>query len=198
MKCAKIVLVGAVHAGKTSIISRYISDRFTDCTQSTTQPGFYQRVVAVEKRRIQLEIWDTAGQERYHALSPLLFRDSRVGIVVFDITDMETFERATRWIGELRSSRGDEVLIVLIGNKSDLADERSVVRADAENLAASHGIQYFEVSAKLNTGISELFAWIARSVAESLPLRAVEEDVEPHKSLKTTVTIQDDKSGGRC
>jgi small GTP-binding protein len=136
MRRAKVVLVGPTAAGKTSIVNRFIYDDFAVHTTSTTQPAFAQRVLNDKSRPVSLEIWDTAGQERYHSLSPLFYRDAEAGIVVFDITDTDSFTKASKWISELKTERADDILIIVVGNKTDLESLRTVHRREDEQLAA--------------------------------------------------------------
>jgi GTPase SAR1 family protein len=107
---AKVVLVGATHVGKTSIVNRFIFSDFTLGTMPTTQPAFSQKLMNHKGQAIPLEIWDTAGQERYHSISPLFYRDAEAGIIVFDITDLETFKKASNWIDGLKQECGDDLM----------------------------------------------------------------------------------------
>lgn len=157
MRKAKIVLVGSMHTGKTSIVSRYVNGDFSLHTVSTTQPALSQKEVTHRRKEISLDIWDTAGQERYHALSPLFYRDAEAGIVVFDITDADSFAKATKWVNELKQERGEDIFIVIVGNKFDLENERKVDKADGMKLAQSLCSPYFEVSAKNNINIECIF-----------------------------------------
>jgi small GTP-binding protein len=145
MRRAKVVLVGATHTGKTSLVNRFIFGDFTLHTVSTTQPAFSQKVVNHKGAVVSLEIWDTAGQERYHSLSPLFYRDAEAGIIVFDLTDTEIFSKASKWISELRQERGDEVMMIVVGNKVDLEARRAVDKSDGQQLAASVKAPYSNV-----------------------------------------------------
>jgi small GTP-binding protein len=190
MRRAKVVLVGAAHAGKTSIVDRFIFGDFTLHTVSTTQPAFSQKVMNHKGSVISLEIWDTAGQERYHSLSPLFYRDAQAGVVVFDITDRETFLKASNWISELKRERGDEVVIIVVGNKIDLEERRVVDKEDARQLAATVSAPYFETSAKTNENIDAVFQMVCETVG---PRTAQSRSApEQSKSLKSTVTIAEE------
>jgi small GTP-binding protein len=192
MRRAKVVLVGATHTGKTSIVNRFIFGDFTLHTVSTTQPAFSQKVMNHKGVVISLEIWDTAGQDRYHSLSPLFYRDAEAGIVVFDITDTETFTKASKWISELKQERGDEVMMIVVGNKIDLEARRTVDKADGQQLAASANAPYFETSAKTNENVDAVFQTICETVVQKTAGMYPKAVTEPAKSLKSTVTIADD------
>ena len=187
----KLVLVGSMHTGKTSIVNRYVFGSFTPHTVTTTQPAFSQKDITYKRREISLDIWDTAGQERYHSLSPLFYRDSEAGIVVFDITDLESFQKANKWIGELKQARGENVFIVLAGNKCDLEDKRVVDKAEAQKLASKYNAPYFETSALKNENIEAVFNSICNFLVEKKPPTTSN---EPSKSLKSSIQFQDEET----
>lgn len=166
MRKVKIVLVGAAHTGKTSLVNRFVFDEFTLHTVPTTQPAFSQKKVSWKGYNLSLEIWDTAGQERFHALSPLFYRDAEAGVVVFDLTDPETVTRAEKWMTELKQARGDNIRMVVAGNKCDLIDDRMVSEEAGLELAAKGKAQYYETSALHNENIDLLFGALIDAVVE--------------------------------
>lgn len=191
----KIVIVGAVHTGKTSISNRYINSDFTSQTISTTQPVFSQKEIQHKNLDISLEIWDTAGQERYHALSPLFYRNADAGIVVFDITDNQSFQKATKWAEDLKQERDDEVFIVFAGNKSDLHSQRAVSKSDAQALASRYHAPYFETSAKTNENIDAVFTAICDFVSEKNS--AITTPPESGKSLRSSIQFKEEDGNQR-
>lgn len=105
---------------------------------------------------------DTAGQERYHSLAPMYYRGASAAVVVYDITHASSFERAKKWVAELRQNVANPALVIaLVGNKVDLADQRTLAEADAREYAAEAGLLYFESSAKENINVIELFDTVA-------------------------------------
>merc|ERR1712060_703394 len=122
----KLVFLGDQSVGKTSIITRFMYDKFDTTYQATIGIDFLSKTMYLEDRTVRLQLWDTAGQERFRSLIPSYIRDSSVAIVVFDITNINSFEQVTRWIEDVRAERGKDVIIVLVGNKTDLADKRHV------------------------------------------------------------------------
>jgi len=117
-----------------------------------------------DKSRVDLNIWDTAGQERFHTLGPIYYRNSHGAILVYDITDANSFERVQNWVKELRKMLGNDVVLVIVGNKIDLERNRIVVKQKAEEFAASVGAKHFESSAKLNQGVSEMFSELTKLI----------------------------------
>lgn len=108
-------------------------------------------------RTIRLQLWDTAGQERFRTLIPSYIRDSHVAIVVYDITNRQSFKDASRWIDDVRTERGDQVIIVLVGNKTDLRDNRVVTVDEGEAKAKELGVLFMETSAKAGYNVKGLF-----------------------------------------
>jgi small GTP-binding protein len=154
----KVVLLGPSNCGKTSIVNRYVHAHFSGQTEATTQSAFHRRPVRSFGIECDLEIWDTAGQERYHALAPMFYRDAHGAVVVFDLTDQLALEITRQWVQELRTARGEYCALIIVGNKSDLADERSSgTAADIKRYADGNSIPYFEISAKTGNNVDAAF-----------------------------------------
>jgi len=115
---------------------------------------------------VNIAIWDTAGQERFHALGPIYYRDADGALLVFDVTDGESFEKVKMWVRELRKMVGDDIVIAIAGNKSDLERNRQVSTEDGQSYAASVGASYFNTSAKLNRGIDDVFLDLSKRMLE--------------------------------
>ncbi|GAM26829.1 hypothetical protein SAMD00019534_100040 [Acytostelium subglobosum LB1] len=153
----KVVLLGEGCVGKTSIVLRYIQNTFNDKHLMTQHAGFFQKNINMAGKRVCLTIWDTAGQERFHALGPIYYRGSQGALVVYDITDNDSFIKAKNWIKELKAMLGNDIVLCIIGNKCDLEKTRVISLEEAEAYAASVGAKHYSTSAKLNKGVEELF-----------------------------------------
>ncbi|KAH8338060.1 ras-related protein Rab-21 [Drosophila kikkawai] len=174
----KAVLLGEGCVGKTSLVLRYMEDKFNAQHLSTLQASFVTRKVTLEDgRRAQLNIWDTAGQERFHALGPIYYRGSDGALLVYDITDQDSFQKVKSWVRELRQMRGTEIGLVIVGNKTDLEEQRAVEYSEALQYARTVGAQYVETSAKENEGVTELFELLTRLMLEQRSQR--EPDASP-------------------
>jgi len=159
----KLVILGHLSVGKSSLITRFVEGKFTDNVEATVGVSFLTQNVLLDKYTIIFDIWDTAGQERYNSLVPMYYKGSDAAIVVFDITSEQSFSKAEYWITELQTqTKTKQMLIVLAGNKVDMEDERRVSIAHAKRLADDNGILYFETSAKNNVNVTEMFQEIAR------------------------------------
>jgi small GTP-binding protein len=156
----KVVIIGDSNVGKTCLIERYCDNRFGD-TQPTI--GALHRVKTVND--LELDIWDTAGQERFKSMIPMYYKGAKAIIVAYDVTSLNSFEGAKKWIQEIEANTTN-VLIVLVANKVDLAAKRVVSKETAKTLADVKGFMYHETSAKDNLGVFELFDAIALKLKE--------------------------------
>ena len=118
----------------------------------------------LEDRTVRLQLWDTAGQERFRSLIPSYIRDSSVAVVVYDITNKKTFENTRKWVDDVRGERGNDVIIVLVGNKTDLNDKREVTTQQGEEEAKKNNLMFIETSAKLGHNVKNLFKRIAQAL----------------------------------
>jgi small GTP-binding protein len=118
----------------------------------------------LEDRTVRLQLWDTAGQERFRSLIPSYIRDSSVAVVVYDITNIKTFENTRKWVDDVRGERGNDVIIVLVGNKTDLNDKREVTTAQGEEEAKKNNLMFIETSAKVGHNVKALFKRIAQAL----------------------------------
>jgi len=158
-----------------SIALRFVKDQFEDyrestiggtCARLTAAAFLTQTVKRSDDNKVKLEIWDTAGQERYKSLAPMYYRNAHCAIVVYDITEKDSLENAKSWIRELQRHADSNIIIVLVGNKLDLADTREIPTEEGEKYAEIEGLLFLETSAKTPTNITELFD----TIANRLPL----------------------------
>ncbi|MGH0158754.1 UNVERIFIED_CONTAM: hypothetical protein FKN15_055517 [Acipenser sinensis] len=159
----KLVLLGDMAVGKSSLVLRFVKGQFDEFQETTIGAAFLAQSVCLDDTTVKFEIWDTAGQERYHSLAPMYYRGAQAAIVVFDITKPETFERAKAWVKELQRQASPNIVIALAGNKSDLAERRMVEYEEAQTYAEDTGLLFMETSAKTAMNVNELFlaiGWI--------------------------------------
>ncbi|XP_042240785.1 ras-related protein Rab-21-like [Homarus americanus] len=163
----KIVLLGEGCVGKTSLVLRYVEDKFNDRHITTLQASFLTKRINLSGKRVNLAIWDTAGQERFHALGPIYYRESHGAILVYDITDEDSFQKVKNWVRELRRMLGNDICLVIAGNKIDMEKERHVSQEEADAYAQEVGALHFQTSAKQNKGVEELFLELTRRMLEN-------------------------------
>jgi Ras-related protein Rab-21 len=159
----KVVLLGEGRVGKTSILLRYTKGEYSDRQVSTLQASYLDKKLTVGSQPIQLSIWDTAGQERFHALGPIYYRDASGALLVYDITDAESFHKVKNWVKELKKIVGNDIILVIAGNKVDLEKNRNVNEQEAVKYAESVGALHFHTSAKANRGLDDVFNALSQS-----------------------------------
>ncbi len=158
--CCKVVLLGDSGVGKTCIISRYISGAFDQNSPSTNGASYASKILTFEQlnKTISLDIWDTAGQEKYKSLTKFFYKDAAVAILVYDITQKESFDNIKGyWLEQLKEFGSKNIIIGVAGNKCDMYEKEEVGENDAKQFAEQIGAFFEITSAKNNTGITDLF-----------------------------------------
>ncbi|XP_052757818.1 ras-related protein Rab-5B isoform X2 [Galleria mellonella] len=153
----KLVLLGESAVGKSSLVLRFVKGQFHEYQESTIGAAFLTQTVCLDDITVKFEIWDTAGQERYHSLAPMYYRGAQAAIVVYDITNQDTFGRAKNWVKELQRQASPSIVIALAGNKSDLAAKRMVEFEEAQAYADENGLLFMETSAKTAMNVNDIF-----------------------------------------
>lgn len=166
---AKLVLLGDMGAGKSSMVLRFVRGQFFDYQESTIGAAFFSQTLALNETTIKFEIWDTAGQERYHSLAPMYYRGAAAAIVVYDVTSLDSFNRAKKWVQELQRQGNPNLVMTLAGNKADLTAKRKVEQEEAQAYATENGLFFIETSAKTAQNVNELFYDIAKRVLKARP-----------------------------
>mmetsp|Transcript_12568 Transcript_12568/g.18787 ORF Transcript_12568/g.18787 Transcript_12568/m.18787 type:complete len:207 (-) Transcript_12568:333-953(-) len=166
----KVIILGDSGVGKTSLMNRYVHQKFSSQYKATIGADFLIKHVAVEEKLTTLQIWDTAGQERFQSLGVAFYRGSDCCVLVFDVTDSKSFKALNTWKREFLQYAGDNQSsvfpFVVLGNKCDMTDKRVVSREDAEAWCKENSIPYFETSAKDNTNVEQAFETVAKRALE--------------------------------
>uniref|UniRef100_A0A7E4VNP0 Ras-related protein Rab-35 n=1 Tax=Panagrellus redivivus TaxID=6233 RepID=A0A7E4VNP0_PANRE len=179
----KLLIIGDSGVGKSSLLLRFADNTFSPNYITTIGVDFKIRTISVNGLRIKLQIWDTAGQERFRTITSTYYRGTHGVVVVYDVTNGETFSNVKRWLQEIESNC-DSVQKVLVGNKCE-SDSRIVDEADARKLAQNIKVEYFETSAKDNLNVQEMFNAITRLVLNAkLSAAAPASPKSPNEGIK--------------
>ncbi|XP_041076646.1 ras-related protein Rab-37-like isoform X1 [Polyodon spathula] len=172
----QVMLLGDSAVGKTCLLVQFKDGAFlAGSFIATVGIDFRNKVVAVDSVKVKLQIWDTAGQERFRSVTHAYYRDAQALLLLYDITSRSSFDNIRAWLTEIHEYAQQDVVIMLLGNKSDMNSERVIKREEGEKLAREYGVPFMETSAK--TGVNVDLAFLA--VAKELKHRCVQQPNEP-------------------
>ncbi|KAH7307688.1 hypothetical protein KP509_22G072300 [Ceratopteris richardii] len=160
----KVVLIGDSAVGKSQLLNRFARNEFTLDSKATIGVEFQTRTIVVDQKTIKAQIWDTAGQERYRAVTSAYYRGAVGAMLVYDITKQQTFEHIARWLEELRSHADNNIVIMLVGNKTDLGSLRAVPTEDGKEYAEKEGLFFLETSALEATNVESAFQTVLTEI----------------------------------
>ncbi|XP_008947644.1 PREDICTED: ras-related protein Rab-17 [Merops nubicus] len=190
----KVVLLGSTSVGKSSLAYRYVKNDFKE-SLPTVGCSFFTQTVNLDVATVKFEIWDTAGQEKYHSVCHLYYRGAHAALLVYDITNKETLSRAKLWLKDLEKEfLPDEIVIALVGNKTDLASEREVSSEEGEEFARTEGLLFMETSAKSSHQVNDIFM----AIAQELLQREQEKASALSPRERSTVNLVESRGRPRC
>lgn len=159
----KIVFLGDQGVGKSSLASRFVYDIYEEKYQPTIGIDFFTRTLFLDDLQLRLQVWDTAGQERFRCLIPSYIRDAEVALIVYDVTNADSFDSLGSWIRMVREDRGDDIILIIIGNKTDKKEHKRQVTEEAGRTTAEHsGAIHIETSARTGYNVKQLFRTLAK------------------------------------
>ncbi|CAN6293750.1 unnamed protein product, partial [Urochloa humidicola] len=160
----KVVLIGDSAVGKSQILARFARNEFSLDSKATIGVEFQTRTLVIEHKSVKAQIWDTAGQERYRAVTSAYYRGALGALLVYDITKRQSFDHIPRWLEELRGHADKNIVIMLVGNKSDLEEERAVSTKDAKEFAEKENLFFLETSALQATNVENAFQTVLTEI----------------------------------
>lgn len=178
----RVILIGDSGVGKSNLISRYTKNEFDVSSQATIGVDFSNRNVKIDSKTIKAQIWDTAGQDRFKSISQAFYRGSLAALLVFDLTSQKSFDSLDRWMQEIEKYADKNIIIMLVGNKSDLTRQRCITHQAATDYANKYSIGYIETSALDTTNVEEAFLKILKDVYE---LNANSNEATTYESLES-------------
>jgi len=170
----KVVLIGDSGVGKSNLLSRFTRNEFSLDSKSTIGVEFATRSIQVDAKTIKAQIWDTAGQERYRAITSAYYRGAVGALLVYDISKHQTYENVTRWLKELRDHADANIVIMLVGNKSDLRHLRAVPTEEAKQFASENNLSFIETSALDASNVELAFQNILTDIYQIVSQKALD------------------------
>lgn len=190
----KLLLIGDSGVGKTCVLFRFSDDAFNTTFISTIGIDFKIKTVELKGKKIKLQIWDTAGQERFHTITTSYYRGAMGIMLVYDITNEKSFDNILKWLRNIDEHANEDVEKMILGNKCDMEDKRTVSKHRGDAIAREYGIRFMETSAKANINIEKAFTELATAIYDKTagkdPLEAPD---------RVTIDKKPDRSGsGGC
>ncbi|XP_051824264.1 ras-related protein Rab-2A-like [Antechinus flavipes] len=164
----KYIIIGDTGVGKSCLLLQFTDKRFQPVHDLTIGVEFGARLVSIDGKQIKLQIWDTAGQESFRSITRSYYRGAAGALLVYDITRRDTFNHLTTWLEDARQHANANMVIMLIGNKSDLDIRREVSKEEGEAFAQEHGLIFMETSAKTAVNVEDAFISTARGIYEKI------------------------------
>ena len=181
-KEVKLIVVGETNVGKTSLIKQYIDHTFVEEKTATIGYDTIQKELEINGKSIRLNIWDTCGQEQYRTINQMFVKNSKMALLVYDITDRETFEELKKyWYQYIKSALEEELIIGVAGNKCDLYEEEQVKIEEGKEYAQSIGAVFKETTAKNDEAITELIELMAKKYLDNIASKV--DDVKDNKNI---------------
>ncbi|EGD80777.1 tubulovesicle-associated protein [Salpingoeca rosetta] len=185
----KIVLIGDSGVGKSNLLSRFTRNEFNLESKSTIGVEFATRSIEVDGKTIKAQIWDTAGQERYRAITSAYYRGAVGALLVYDIAKHASYENVSRWLKELRDHADSNIVIMLVGNKSDLKHLRAVPKEEATKFAEENSLSFIETSALDSTNVEEAFKNILTSIYRLVSQRSIKAGESDKTTPSDTIVV---------
>jgi small GTP-binding protein len=183
----KIIIIGDSGTGKTSILKRYVKRTFDEDYKLTIGVDFMMKTIILDNNLIKLQIWDTAGLEKFKHVTHSYYRGAHAALICFDLTSRISFDSLNKWIKDYSNYQSDKRVYIIIGNKSDLIDEREVSEDEVLNFVKMNNSIYFETSAKKGNNIEEVFDYLVKLLFVKI------EKTVPDKQIKlTSVSTSED------
>ena len=164
----KFIVIGDSSVGKSNIISKYKENKFDEKGQPSIGVQFIAKNVVIENTTFRLQVWDTAGQETFRSMTRIYYKNSSCAFIVYDITEKESFNHVESWISECKKIAPETVLLVLIGNKSDLNESREVSYEEGLKFAEKNKMLFFETSAKNGVNIENIFKKSVENISNNI------------------------------
>ena len=163
----KVLLLGDTKVGKTCFLMRYTDNTFQETHMSTIGLDYRLKTMKLSSgKNVKVQIWDTAGQDRFRAITKNYFKGAHGIILIYDVTDEQSFDNVSNWINQIKEEASDNVIIFLVGNKIDDVENRKIQTESGKNLAENFQLQFYETSAKTGENVEKTFQALVEKIDE--------------------------------
>eukprot|EP00331_Platyophrya_macrostoma_P003503 CAMPEP_0176424454 /NCGR_PEP_ID=MMETSP0127-20121128/10845_1 /TAXON_ID=938130 /ORGANISM="Platyophrya macrostoma, Strain WH" /LENGTH=213 /DNA_ID=CAMNT_0017805511 /DNA_START=32 /DNA_END=673 /DNA_ORIENTATION=+ len=197
----KLLLIGNSGVGKSCMLMRYSENSFTTNFFNTIGVDFKIKSIVLDQKNVKLQIWDTAGQDRFRTITCSYYKGAQGIMIVYDITDKESFDSVKGWMSEIEKYAQENVIKILVGNKSDMGDKRRVTFEEGQEFARQNGMSFFETSAKSSTNVDLAFQTIAKTIMDKVNVGGGTKDkggVKLKDLRQDPPKSKDNNGGGGC
>ena len=176
----RYIIVGDPSVGKSCILNQFLNGAFTEDYDITVGVEFGAKTIEFNNKKVKLQIWDTAGQDSFKSITRAYYRGSAAALICYDITSKESFENLEGWLDECRTNGNPEMTLVLVGNKTDLEDEREVSKEEGKDFAEKNDMIFFETSAKTSNRVASLFQESASNIYQKIEDKIIDPSNESY------------------
>ncbi len=196
----KVLLIGDSGVGKSCLLLRFADDTYTESHISTIGVDFKIKTVELDNKVIKLQIWDTAGQERFRTITSSYYRGAHGIVVVYDVSNQDTFVNVKQWLHEIDRYAGDNVKILLVGNKNDLDSKREITYEQGKEYATSIGVEFIETSAKKSCNVDKAFFTMCSQIKTQMVLKKMNpgKPNEVNTKLNENIPLKSNKFSKCC
>lgn len=194
----KLLLIGDSGVGKSCLLLRFADDTYTDNYISTIGVDFKIRTIDLNGKTVKLQIWDTAGQERFRTITSSYYRGAHGIIIVYDVTDRESFNNVKNWMTEIEKYAMENVNKLLVGNKCDLTSKKVVAEEEGKELAEKNNIRFIESSAKNAINVEQAFHMMANEIKNRIQLAGNSTRTMTTTRLNAAAPVRQRINSGGC
>ena len=194
----KVLLLGNSNVVKSSLFLRFVDDIWNDTFVPTIGVDFKIKTFNIDEKKIKMQIWDTAGQERFKNIIASYYRGAHGILLIYDVTDKESFKNLSNWLIEIEKNASKNVLKVLIGNKTDLEEKRVITYNQGKEFADSYGLKYIETSAKKNLNVNEAFETLGRELMQASDDKKIGKSKDKKISVTKAEDLNQEQKKGCC
>ncbi len=182
-----VIVIGDASVGKTNLVSRYVKNEYSEQTKPTIGADFCTKIVNIKGKNVNIKFWDTAGQEKYRAIGKKFYKDANGVVLVYDVSCKPSYDNLNSWVVDLKEKAGKDLVVILIGNKTDLLDDKEVSTEDGKRFAQVYDYYFLETSAKENLNVTDAFDLLAEKASEKLLQKQEEQELKDFSTARSSI-----------